>query len=70
MALSYYFEYIITNITMKKLIMYSFITIGGLIGGYIPLLFGVDGFSVWAIIGSTIGGIVGIWVAYKISHNM
>jgi hypothetical protein len=55
---------------MNKFLMYTFITIGGMIGAYIPSLFGADGFSVWAIIGSTIGGLAGIWVAYKISQNM
>jgi hypothetical protein len=55
---------------MNKFVMYTFVTIGGLVGAYIPTFFGADGFSVWAIIGSTIGGLAGIWVAYKISQNM
>jgi hypothetical protein len=55
---------------MNKMIMYIFITVGGLIGAYIPSLFGADGFSVWSIVGSTIGGFVGIWFAYKISKNI
>jgi hypothetical protein len=52
---------------MNKTIMYLFITIGGMIGAYLPTLFGADGFSLWSVIGSTIGGLVGIWAAYKIS---
>ncbi len=48
--------------------MYLFITIGGGIGAYLPSLFGADGFSIWAIIGSTVGGLLGIYVAYKISR--
>jgi hypothetical protein len=55
---------------MNKLIMYTLITVGGIVGAYIPSLFGADGFSVWAIVGSTIGGLIGIYAAYKISQNM
>lgn len=52
---------------MNKTVLYIFITIGGMVGGYIPTLFGADGFSPWAIITSTIGSIVGIFVAKRIS---
>jgi hypothetical protein len=52
---------------MQKTVMYLFITIGGVIGVYLPVLFGADGFSVWSVIGSTVGGLTGIWLAYKIS---
>jgi hypothetical protein len=53
---------------MQKTVMYLFITIGGAIGAYLPVLFGANGFSVWSVIGSTIGGLAGIWAAYKISE--
>jgi len=52
---------------MNKPLLYTFITIGGMAGGYLPTLFGASGFSVWAIITSTIGSIVGIVLAYKLS---
>jgi hypothetical protein len=55
---------------MQKAVMYTFITIGGFIGAYVPVLFGADGFSVWSIIGSTIGGGLGIYAAYKLSQSM
>ncbi len=41
-------------------------TIGGLIGGYIPVLFGQSDFSLWSILGSTIGGIIGIIIARRL----
>ncbi len=53
---------------MNKPLLYTLITIGGTIGGYLPTLLGASGFSIWAIIGSTIGGIAGIVVAVKISN--
>lgn len=48
--------------------MYICISIGGLVGGYVPTLFGANGFSPWAILGSTIGGVLGIYVAVKVSN--
>ena len=43
----------------------------GAIGGYLPQLFGDHNLlSIWAIIGSGIGAIVGVFVAKKIDDNM
>jgi hypothetical protein len=53
---------------MNKAMVYLFIGIGGGIGAYIPVLFGADGFSLWSVLGSTIGGLAGIWAAVKISQ--
>lgn len=50
---------------MTKGTLYLGATVGGLIGGYLPVLFGADGFSAWSILGSVIGGLFGIWVVYK-----
>ncbi|MDP3988140.1 MAG: hypothetical protein Q8P80_03270 [Candidatus Levybacteria bacterium] len=41
--------------------------IGSIIGGYVPMLFGVGLLSFTAIITSTIGGIIGVLVAYKLT---
>ncbi len=41
-------------------------TVGGLLGGYIPAIWGNnDLFSVVSIIWSLIGGLAGIWLGYK-----
>ncbi len=53
---------------MNKTVLYIFITIGGGIGGYLPVLFGDSSmFLGWSILGSTIGSIVGIFLAKKVS---
>ncbi|MBP6962662.1 hypothetical protein KBB49_03950 [Candidatus Saccharibacteria bacterium] len=53
---------------MNKTMLYLFITIGGGIGGYLPVLLGDSSmFSGWSILGSTIGSIVGIFVAKRLS---
>jgi hypothetical protein len=53
----------------KKVIMF-FATIGGLAGGYVPVLFGdtefLDG---WSILAGVIGGFVGIWLGVVISKR-
>ncbi|MDO8266094.1 MAG: hypothetical protein Q7T41_04100 [Candidatus Saccharibacteria bacterium] len=53
---------------MNKTVMYIFITIGGGIGGYLPVLFGDSSmFSGWSVLGSTVGGILGILAAKRVS---
>jgi phage tail tape-measure protein len=39
--------------------------IGSVAGGYAPLLLGADSIFV-SIVGSTVGGILGIWLAFKL----
>lgn len=51
----------------SKTIVMLGMTIGSIIGGYIPVLFGVDLFSVTSILGNFIGGALGIFLAYKLT---
>ncbi len=52
---------------MSKGLIYFSIFIFGTIGSYLPSLFGQGGmFSMWGIIGGTIGSIFGIWAAIKL----
>jgi hypothetical protein len=39
--------------------------VGGTIGGFLPGLWGASDFSGWGILLSTVGGLLGIWLAYK-----
>ncbi len=50
-----------------KLIMLGMI-IGSTLGGYIPTLFGVDSLSYTSLFCAFIGGILGIWVTFKLSN--
>ena len=46
--------------------VYIFVTIGGLVGSYIPvLLWHASAFSIASILGGVIGGVAGIWAAVK-----
>ena len=42
--------------------------VGSSIGGVLPMFFGGDMFGMAAIIWSTVGGILGIWIAFKIGE--
>lgn len=46
-------------------------TVFGIIGAYIPALFGdTEMLSGWSILGGTIGGFFGIWVGVKLYKRM
>jgi hypothetical protein len=56
---------------VNKAVIYLFVTIGGAIGSYAPvLLFNQDVFSLAGILGGVVGGILGIWAAIKISNSV
>jgi len=42
--------------------------IGSFAGGYMPTLLGADAFSMTSLLGSIVGGILGIWVAYMLTR--
>jgi len=52
---------------MNKGLMWISITVGGLIGSYIPVLFGSGSLSGWSILGGGVGGLAGIWAAVKLN---
>jgi hypothetical protein len=55
---------------MKGLI-YLGITVGGIIGSYIPvILFHQGSFSVSSIIGGAIGSFAGLWAGYKLGSSI
>lgn len=51
----------------RKTIILLGMFIGSVIGGYVPVLFGVDLLSFTSILGNGIGGIIGIWIAFKVT---
>ena len=56
---------------MNKSIILFFTVIFGLIGNFIPMLFGNnDLFSIWSIIGGVIGGLFGVWVGVIVSKRI
>lgn len=53
---------------MKTLIWIGMF-VGAIAGGYVPVLFGSDLFSVASIVGNTLGGVVGVALGYKIARE-
>lgn len=51
----------------KKLIWLC-VAIGSTIGSYIPALWGDSFFSGWSILLTAVGGLLGIWIGYKLSN--
>jgi hypothetical protein len=51
----------------SKLLIWIGVLVGSTLGGAIPSVLGADIFSLWGVIGSAVGGLVGIWVAVKLS---
>ena len=51
----------------KSMIMLGMI-IGSFVGGYMPTLLGADAFSMTSLLGSVVGGILGIWLAYMLTR--
>ena len=55
---------------MNKSIILLFATVFGVIGAYVPVLFGDNGLlSGWSILGSTVGGVIGIWLAVLLAKR-
>jgi hypothetical protein len=52
----------------SKFVIYLCIFIGATIGGYIPSLWHQSLLSFWSLIFSAVGGLVGIWVGFKINQ--
>jgi uncharacterized membrane protein YeaQ/YmgE (transglycosylase-associated protein family) len=53
-----------------KSLVWIGVFVGSAIGGWIPSFWGVGGLSFSSIIGSTIGGLAGIWAGFKLSQML
>ena len=52
-----------------KTLIWIFMTIGTMLGAYLPLLWGDSALSMSSVIFSGIGGFTGIWLGYKIGRG-
>jgi uncharacterized membrane protein YeaQ/YmgE (transglycosylase-associated protein family) len=51
-----------------KILIYIFLTIGSIAGGWIPTLWGAGALSMQSFLGGFIGAIMGIWAGYKLGQ--
>jgi hypothetical protein len=50
----------------RKTLVWIGLSIGSLVGGYVPLLWGADVLSFSPLVSSAAGGILGIWLGFKL----
>ena len=50
----------------KKTVMLGAV-VGSTAGGFIPDLWGASAFSMWGIVLGGVGGLLGIWLAYRMT---
>ncbi|MDP3941619.1 MAG: hypothetical protein Q8Q49_04915 [bacterium] len=53
-----------------KTLVWLGVIIGSVMGQFVPTLFGISFLSAWAIVGSGIGGILGIIIGIKIGNRI
>jgi uncharacterized membrane protein YeaQ/YmgE (transglycosylase-associated protein family) len=51
-----------------KTLVFLGMFIGSIVGGYLPSLWGADIFSMWSLVLSAVGGLLGIWVGYRMGN--
>ncbi len=51
-----------------KPLIWVFMAIGSVIGGYVPMLWGASFLSFSSIFLTAVGGIIGIWIGFKLSN--
>jgi hypothetical protein len=52
----------------KKTLIWGGLTVGSALGGYLPALWGGELISFSSVISSAAGGIVGIWLGYRVGE--
>jgi hypothetical protein len=52
--------------TMDKKVVMIGMVIGSLLGGWLPTFFGASAFGIVSIIGGLVGGVLGIWLTYRL----
>jgi hypothetical protein len=50
----------------RKTLVWTGMLVGSLVGGYLPLAWGADLLSFSPLLCSTAGGILGIWLGFKL----
>lgn len=53
---------------MDKRVIILVASLGGMLGAYVPMVLGVSSLSGWSILGSFIGGLLGVWIGVKLSQ--
>lgn len=52
----------------SKRVIWMGATVGSVVGGFVPSLWHASMFSMWGLVFSTVGGIAGIWLGWRITR--
>ncbi len=55
---------------MNKTVILASVTVFGMVGSYIPVLFGESALGGWSVLGSVVGGLFGVWFGVFISRRL
>lgn len=56
---------------MTKFLIFLGISIGSIVGAYVPVwLWSADALSLWSIFGSIVGSFVGLWAGFRLSRAL
>lgn len=55
--------------TSKRLIMFGMV-VGSTVGSYVPSLWGAGWLSLWSVVLSGVGGVLGIWAGYQLGKRL
>ena len=53
---------------MNKKAIYFGMFVGSMVGGWVPAIWHAGMFSLWSIVLSMVGGLAGIWVAWRLGR--
>lgn len=53
----------------SKSLIWIFMGIGSMVGGYLPTLWGENFLSMSSVLLTAVGGILGIWLGFKLGNN-
>ena len=52
----------------RKILIWIGLSVGSMVGSYVPMLWGSGFFSFSSVLGSAVGGSLGIWLGFKIGE--
>ena len=55
---------------MTKFLIYFGLFLGSTLGSFVPALWGADMLSAAGFLWSTLGGIIGVWIGYRIAQRI
>jgi hypothetical protein len=52
----------------SKSLIWIFLFVGSTVGGFVPMLWGDSFFGLWSVVLTAVGGIIGIYIGFKLGN--